>query len=170
MNHKTKGFTLVEMLIVLLLIGVFAAFSIQIGRSVIQRTSSVNIVNSFISDVNGIKQAAIKENRYYAIAFNADGVSYRIQRQTTVGNLTNWTDVSTNKPGNGKEFFDKSIVSGAWQGLAVSPIGMVYNLPIAAGAFPASQNLTFRLPGRKAGTYDYPKNIIIYSNGGIKID
>jgi prepilin-type N-terminal cleavage/methylation domain-containing protein len=170
MNSKIKGFTLIELLIVIALIGIFAVISIQVGRSIIQRTSSSSAINAFVSDLNSIKQSAIKENRYYAISFNADGISYTIQRQTTIGNLANWTDISTKKPLDGKEFFDKAIITGAWRGLAVNPIGMVFTLPIAAGAVPMSQNLTFRLRGRTPGTYDFRKNILIYSNGGIKIE
>lgn len=173
MNPKMRGFSLIELLVVTALIGIMAVISIQIGRSVIQRTSSINAVNSFISDVTSIKQSAAKENRYFAISFNADGVSYTIQRQTNIGDLANWTDISTVKPLDGKEFFDKSIVSGAWSGFAINPIGMVYNLPFASATTagsPASQNLNFRLPGRIPGKYDYNKNILIYSNGGIKIE
>lgn len=170
MNQKIRGFSLVEVLVVTILIGIMAVVSIQIGRSVIQRTSSISAVNSFISDVNSIKQSAAKENRYFAISFNTDGVSYTIQRQTNIGDLANWTDISTIKPLEGKEFFDKTIVSSAWRGFAINPLGVVYSLPIAAGAVPASQNLNFRLPGRTPGKYDYNKNILIYSNGGIKIE
>jgi prepilin-type N-terminal cleavage/methylation domain-containing protein len=170
MNSKINGFTLIELLVVIALIGIIAVISIQVGRSVLQRTSSSSAINTFVSDLSSIKQSAIKENRYFAISFNADGVSYTIQRQTNIGDLTNWTDISTQKPLEGKEFFDKAIVTGAWRGFAINPIGIVFNLPIAAGAVPMSQNLTFRLPGKTPGTYDYIKNILIYSNGGIKIE
>jgi len=170
MNSKTHGFSLIEVLVVTAIIGVMAVVSIQIGRSVIQRTSSVSAINTFVSDVSSIKQSAAKENRYFAIMFNADGVSYKIQRQTNIADFTTWTDISTVKPLEGKEFFDKTIVAGAWKGFAINPIGMVYNLPVAIGAAPASQSLNFRLPGRNPGTYEFSKNILIYSNGGIKID
>jgi prepilin-type N-terminal cleavage/methylation domain-containing protein len=165
MNPKTRGYTLVEMLLVLIMIGMIAAVSIIAGRSVIQRTSFTNAVNMLIADVSQIKQSAVKENRYFAIRFNTDGASYTIQRQTTIGILTNWTDISTSLPLDGKECFDKTIVTGSWQGFAVNPMGMVYTLPITAG--PASQNFNFYI--KNNNQKDYEKNVLIYANGGIKI-
>jgi len=164
MKPKSSGYSLIELLLVIILTAILATISITIGRNVLQRTSSTDVVNRFIADVNLIKQSASKENRYYAISFNADGVSYTIQKQTTIGVLTSWTSVSTVKPLDGKEFYDKTVLTG---GFAVNPIGLVYTLPI--GTSPASQSFNFRLPGRIPGTYDYNKNILIYSNGGIKI-
>ncbi len=89
MNLKTKGFSLIELLVIIALIGIIAVVTIQIGRSAIQRTSSTRAINMFISDVSSIKQLAAKENRYFAISFNADGVSYTIQEQTNIGDLAN---------------------------------------------------------------------------------
>jgi prepilin-type N-terminal cleavage/methylation domain-containing protein len=166
MRPKSSGYSLVELMLVIILTAILATISITIGRNVLQRTSSTDVVNKFIADVNFIKQSASKENRYYAISFNADGVSYTIKKQTTIGVLINWTDVSTVKPLDGKEFYDKTVLTG---GFAVNPIGLVYTLPIGTSP-PASQSLNFRLPGRIPGTYDYNKNILIYSNGGIKIE
>lgn len=167
MNNKRFGFTLIEMLVVISIIGIIVVLSLQFGRSVIQRTSSANAINMLISDISSIKQSAVKENRYFAIRFNADGTSYIIQRQTTIGVLTNWTDISTIKPLDGKECFDPAIVAGAWKGFAINPMGVVYSLPIAAGAVPASQNFNFYV--KHSGEKDYNKNILIYANGGIKI-
>jgi prepilin-type N-terminal cleavage/methylation domain-containing protein len=167
MNPKTRGYTLVEMLLVTIIIGVIAMVSIIAGRSVIQRTSFTNAVNMLIADISSIKQSAAKENRYFAIRFNADGASYKIQRQTTIGNLDNWTDISTMLPLEGKECFNKAIVTSAWQGFAINPMGIVYTLPIAAGAAPASQN--FYLYVKHLNKTDYNKNVLIYANGGIKI-
>ena len=166
MNPKTRGYTLVELLLVLIMIGMIAVVSIIAGRSVIQRTSYTNAVNMLIADVSQIKQSAVKENRYFAIRFNADGASYTIQRQTTIGDLANWTDISTSLPLDGKECFDKTIVAGPWQGFAINPMGMVYNLH-EIGAGPKSQN--FNLYIKNNNQKDYEKNILIYANGGIKI-
>lgn len=168
MNRKTRGYTLIELLLVLIMIGVIAVVSIIAGRSVIQRTSSTNAINMLISDISSIKQSAVKENRYFAIRFNTDGASYTIQRQTTIGDLTHWADISTVMPLDGKECFNKAIVTTTWQGFAINPMGVVYNLTsTATSAVPTSQNFNFYI--KNIGKKNYDKNILIYANGGIKI-
>ncbi len=171
--QKRSGFSVVELLIVLTLAGIFAVVSIMVGKNVLQRANATAAINSFVADVSLIKQLASKENRYYAIGFMSTGASagkaYQIQRQTTIGDLANWTVISTKTPIEGKEFFDSSMITGSWKGFAVSPLGMVYNLPIGAGAVPTTQSFPFRLAGTSTPSGDYPVRIMIYSNGGVKI-
>jgi prepilin-type N-terminal cleavage/methylation domain-containing protein len=172
MKQKKSGFTLVEMLVVMLFIGIMTVLSVSIGKSIMQRTSYTNAVNTLVSDISLIKQLAAKENRYYAIEFLNDGASYKIERQTTIGNLANWTDVSTIQPLDGAPCFDGTIVTGAWKGFAINPMGVVFTLPFPAApatVVPASQNFYFHIINKHSGQTDYRKNIQIYSNGGIKI-
>jgi prepilin-type N-terminal cleavage/methylation domain-containing protein len=165
MIRKNDGFTLIELLLVVALVGIMVVMSVTISRNVIHQASHANGVNQLVADISSIKQSAAKENRYFAIRFNTDSTSYTIRRQTKIGVLTGWDDVSTVQPLDGKVCFDTTVVTG----FAVSPMGMVYSFPVTAA--PQSQNIDFIAQEGKGSAIKiiYKKKITIYSNGGIQI-
>lgn len=169
MKAKNSGFTLIELLVVIGLVAVIVVMSISIGKGSIQRAAHANAVNMLISDISSVKQQAIKENRYFAIEFDSSGASYSIQRQTTVGNISTWTKISDVTPLDGDIFFDASKITGSWKGFAINPMGVVYDLPLVAGATPKSQQFSFFSKNKRSGVVTYQKTFIVYANGGIKI-
>jgi prepilin-type N-terminal cleavage/methylation domain-containing protein len=171
MMRKESGFSLIELLVVLAIVGVITVMTVSISRNAIQQNSNASGINQIIADIASIKQSAVKENRYFAMRFNATGTSYSIQRQTTIGNLANWTHVTTIQPLDGGIFFDTALLTTTWRGFAINPLGMVYSLTstgISAG--PESKNFNFISKKRNNSTeIIYSKNIQVYSNGGMKI-
>jgi prepilin-type N-terminal cleavage/methylation domain-containing protein len=169
MKQKNPGFTLIELLVVMGVLAVVLVITISIGRSAINKTAHANAMNILIADISSVKQLAVKENRYFAIEFNSNGTSYSVQRQTTIGNIANWTKISETQPLDGDEFFDKTIVTGTWKGFAINPMGVVFDLPLVAGAAPKSQQFSFYVKDKPTGKIAYTRSFLVYSNGGIKI-
>jgi prepilin-type N-terminal cleavage/methylation domain-containing protein len=156
------GYTFIEVMIALGILAVMIVLSLSVGRSIAQKSSITSVVNQFMADFNYAKQLASLENRYVTVIFNADGCSYQIRTQNTVGDLGNWTVAKTVEPLEGKECFNGSAV----QNFAVNSLGEVFHFPIAS-SMPAPVTLTFYVMYTPQGVIDYQKNVKIYPYGGI---
>lgn len=162
---KNDGYSLLQLLIALGVMGILVVISLSVGRSAIQKSSFSSGINQVVADFNYAKQLAAQQNRYVAFVFDPDGRKYRIMSQTTVGDLNNWTNVKDVEPLSGKEFFDGSSIPS----FAVNSLGEVFDYPVASSV-PATVNLTFFIKFDARGEVDYQKNIKIYPSGGIKIE
>jgi len=164
---KNQGFTVIELLVVLALMGIVLTMTITIGRSAMQKSSFNGAVNKFVSDFSYAKQLALRENRYVMLDFDPNGKLYTIKKQATIGDTDtdNWDIVKQEEPMSDKDFFDGS----SSQDFAVNSVGEVFTCPLAANPQPTQISLSFFVKNRVNGTVDYQKNVIIYAYGGIKI-
>lgn len=174
-KKKSNGFTILEMMIALIIIGIFVALSLSIARTAIERSSFTTAINQFVSDFYYAKQLAARENRYVAIIFNADGRSYGLRIQPSMASNPENTgeydplpnpDYGRNhvEPMHDKQFFE-DVTS-----FAFSPTGVIRRYPVDLDTAPISFSLTFLRETRVPGEKDFKKKIQVYPSGGIKID
>lgn len=167
---KNKGFSLVELLVALLIFGIFVAVSIALGRNAIQRASIIKTVNNFLADFSYLKQSAARENRYFALEFNNLGTSYTIYKQRTIGDLDTMDEVKFVTPLDGTEFFSSTDV----QHFAVNSVGEVFAYdPTGSPRIDTSQvtgrQLLFAIRSKGGEGMQYQRRITIYPSGGINV-
>lgn len=166
---KKSGFTVVELLVVLLLLGVLVVLTMGIGESVTSNSRITGLINNFLADFSSAKLLASAENRYVSITFSNDGRSYTLQKQTDVSDYTTWTLVKTVTPFSDRPFFDTDAVSD----FAINSTGEVRALPIVINSSPVNVNLVFyiRKGGGTAGDeIAYRRTIQIFPYGGLKVE
>lgn len=172
---KKRGFTVVEMLVALAIMGILVVLSFQVGRSSLQRASITAAINGFVADFNYARQLASRENRYVAFDFDVEGTegaSYTIRILKGISldpSLeTSYTDEKTNSPMNGEPCF-----SGATD-FAVNSMGVVRKYPVDITSNPVSVTINFFKikGGAGSGTTikEYERFITIFPTGGIKIE
>lgn len=163
-----RGFTVVELLVILAILAVVVSFSLRLGESVTANSRITGLINNFLADYNSAKLLASTENRYVAITFSADGRSYTLHRQTDITDYTGWTEVKTVTPFSDRPFFTPGEVSD----FAVNSVGQVRLLPINIALPPDNVALTFfiRKGSGDAGEIAYRRSIQIFPYGGLKVE
>ncbi|MCX6583169.1 MAG: prepilin-type N-terminal cleavage/methylation domain-containing protein [Candidatus Aminicenantes bacterium] len=167
-KKKNRGFTILELMITLVILGIFAALSVSIARTAVERASFTTAINQFVSDFYFSRQLAARENKYVAIVFNNNGRSYTMRiLNSMIANPeleANYIELKEVEPMPEKQFF-AGVTS-----FAFSSTGVIRAYPVDLDAAPASFSLTFlretSLPGEKG----FEKTIQVYPSGGIKID
>jgi Tfp pilus assembly protein FimT len=167
--RKKSGFSIVELLVILLVLGVIVVLTLRVGESVTANSRITGLINNFLADFSAAKLLASTENRYVAITFSADGRSYTLQKQTDVSNYVNWTLVKTVTPFSDRAFFDTGSVSD----FAINSTGAVRALPININDNPVNVTLVFyirRGGGAASDPIAYQRTIQIFPYGGLKVE
>jgi type IV fimbrial biogenesis protein FimT len=73
-----KGFTLLEMLIIITIIGIIAAMTYPAFNSMVANYRLRNVAFELLTDINKAKIEAIKRNAFVSFNFNTDNNSYII--------------------------------------------------------------------------------------------
>ena len=168
MTNK-RGFTIVELLITMFMLAVLVVMVARIGENVSASSRMTGLINNFLADFSQAKLIASAENRYVAITFSPDGLSYIISRQTDITDLTAWSPVKTVKPFSNRVFFSASGVSD----FAINSTGEIRPLPIDLTQSPSGTTLKFYMrKGRGASTdaVVYNRTIQILPYGGLKVE
>lgn len=168
---KKSGFTVVELLVVLVLLAVLVVLTLRVGESVTANSRITGLINNFLADFSAAKLLASTENRYVAITFSNDGRSYTLQKQTDVSDFTSatWEQVKAVTPLSDGSFFTAGTISD----FAVNSTGIVRVLEaddsIDISSNPANVTLAFYI--RKGdGTIAYQRTIKIFPYGGLKVE
>jgi len=166
---KKSGFTVVELLIVLLLLGIIVVLTLRVGESVTANSRITGLINNFLADFSQAKLLASSENRYVAITFSSDGRSYSLQKQNDVSDFSTWTQVKTVTPLSEGAFF----TAGAFSDFAVNSTGVVRLVDsggtVYPGSNPANVTLVFYIRKRD-GSIAYRRTIQIFPYGGLKVE
>jgi len=163
--HKKRGLSLIELLVVIFFMSIVLTMTISLGRNVTQKSYFSEALNTFVADFAYAKQMAARENRFILIDFDADGRSYNLMRQTTIGDVNNWNQVKTVRAMEGKVFFD----GVGMQDFVVNSMGEVYDFPLGANPQPTQVILGFFVKDA-SGSVDYQATVNIYGYGGIKVE
>jgi prepilin-type N-terminal cleavage/methylation domain-containing protein len=166
---KKSGFTVVELLVTMLMLAVLVVMVARIGENVTANSRISGLINNFLADFSQAKLIASSENRYAAITFSPDGLSYTISKQTDITDLTTWTPVKTVKPFSDRTFFISSSVSD----FAVNSTGEVRPLPIDLTQSPSGISLRFFIrkgSGLLTDAIAYDRTIQILPYGGLKVE
>ncbi|MDQ1349810.1 MAG: Prepilin-type N-terminal cleavage/methylation protein [Acidobacteriota bacterium] len=167
-KKKNNGFTILELLITLVIVGIFAALSVSIARTAVARASFTTAINQFVSDFYFARQLAARENKYVAIVFNNNGRSYTMRiLNSLIANPeleANYIILKEVEPMPEKQFFE-GVTS-----FAFSSTGVIRSYPVDLDAAPASFSLTFLRETSGAGEKDFKKTIQVYPSGGIQIE
>jgi type II secretion system protein H len=81
--ESKRGFSLVELMIVIAMIGIIAAIAAPSYQSYTRKTNFKSAVRELTSDLFQAKEMGISENRNFRISFTVDGSTYSIQRETS---------------------------------------------------------------------------------------
>lgn len=164
---KNRGFSILELLITIAIMGALIVLGLNVGRSALQRSDFNAAINGFIADFSYARQLAARENRYVAIVFDSDGRFYTIRVQRGIGldltDTNSYSDDKTVEPLNGEVFFSKTT------DFAVNSMGIIRAYPVDLTAVP----ITITLQCQKktsSGTLDYKNTLTIFPSGGIKIE
>lgn len=171
MKNK-RGFTVVEMLITMAIVGVFIALSLRLGNQVIQKATLTSAINQFMADFNYAKLLASRENRYVAFRFDAEGTRYSILEQREVGadpsQEDSYTEKKTCQPMDGVPCFQDTT------NFAINSMGQIYQYPVSLVSTPISISMKFFKAKAGSSYYDpnidILKTIVIFPTGGIKIE
>jgi Tfp pilus assembly protein FimT len=167
--RKKSGFSLVELMVILLVLGVIVVLTLRIGESVTANSRITGLINNFLADFSAAKLLASTENRYVAITFSADGRSYTLQKQTDVTNPAAWTLVKTVTPFSDRSFFDAGGVSD----FAINSTGEVRAVPLVANSNTINVTLSFYIRkggGTASDPIAYKRTIQIFPYGGLKVE
>lgn len=162
---KKSGFTVVELLVVLMLLSILVVLTLRISDSVTANSRITGLINNFLADFSQAKLLAAGENRYVSISFSAAGTSYTIQKQTDVSDYTGWTLVKTVRPLSDKTFYNLANVSN----FAINSTGEVRTLPINIALSPTPVTLVFHVLDNR-GNIAYQRTIQIFPYGGLKVE
>ena len=168
-----RGFSLVELLVVMIVAGVLLMISINIASSVITRSRFAGAVNKIVADIAYAKELASKENRWVKIDFQSDGRTYTIEKQKVIGDLTQFELVKRRQPLEGRMFFTPGGTDVI--DFAVNSRGEVKK--VADLTNPTSQPSEIILTvwsrsgdGSLSNPIIYQRRIRIYPYGGIKVE
>ena len=171
---KNKGFTLVEMLIVIAIFGLIAVMVATISPAIAQRSRMNRATNELVSDLNMAKQLASTENRFVAVDFSTDGRSYTIRKlkeflfNPDPMKLTDddiWVHVKTAKPLDGDQFFN----AAAMTDFAFNSTGET-RLFDADNPDPTLITLSIFIKKRRSNDLEHTKQIKVYPYGGIRVE
>jgi len=165
-----RGFSLVELMVVLVIAGVLLMMSIGIADSVIRRSEFSGAITSLVADITQAKQIAARDNRYVAVIFNTDNRSYTLRVQENITSTTSWRDLRTVRALDGKVFFDSS--SSTVKNFAVSSTGEVREYPLNLSAPPTQISLAFFIRKNEVDGSPrvYERTVRIFPYGGIKVE
>lgn len=172
MKNK-KGFSVVELMITLMILGILIVMIGSTGKDAIQRSSFTSAVNGFVADLDMARQLAARENRYVAFDFNETGTSYTMKVQQRVGvspkNENNYDQVKVVSPLDGEQFVEYP------RDFAVNSEGFTMAYPVDPAAGPISVDLRFIKKKSREATaydqnYDYTRKVLIFPSGGIQIE
>lgn len=90
--RNTKGITLTELMIVSAIIGVLFTLSFPLVNRTIARGRLKDAARDLYFDMQTVRMRAIKENRAFAIQFDASGNSYKVIRDRGVDGQWNTAD------------------------------------------------------------------------------
>lgn len=171
---KNKGFTTIELLVTIAILGIIVVMVATISPSIIQRTKLNGVVNELLSDLNMAKQIASSENRYVMIDFSDDGSFYTLRKQhdpmvfdiSDVEDENIWQTIKKVRPLDDAKFFE----TGGVTDFALSSTGQTRLLD-EFNPDPAQITLEICVKKRQvSGDVDYIKKIIVYPYGGIKLE
>jgi len=168
MKNKS-GFSVVELLVVLVILSVIVVLTLRVGESVTANSRITGLINNFLADCSSAKLLASTENRYVSITFSPDGRSYSLSKQTDVSDYNSWTPVKTVTPFTDRGFFDSAGVSD----FAVNSTGEVRSLPININNNPENVTLVFFIRKGRGGADEpivYQRTIRIFPYGGLKVE
>ena len=168
---KNKGFTVVELLVTIAILGAMVIMVATMSPAVGQRSKLNRIVNKLLADINFAKQQASSENRYIAIGFSVKGTSYTLYRQedtmnfnSDLGSTDDWTKIKSVSPLEGETFFKSANMTD----FAISSTGEVRTLDSEE---PTHITLTiFKKKEKYSTNIAYSKKIYIYPYGGIRLE
>jgi len=167
---KIRGFTLLETLVTLAVLGVFVVLSINFSRSSVQRASFNVAFNQFVADFYYTRQLAARENRYAGIIFNNNGASYdiviqrEIQTPPTTADPNTYVIKKTVFPLDGEEFFDGNTTTN----FALNSTGLVRAIPVITDSAPIQFSLNFFKKYKDSIVFE--RIMRVYPSGGIKIE
>jgi prepilin-type N-terminal cleavage/methylation domain-containing protein len=173
---KNKGFTMVELLIVISVFGIVVAMVATISPSVARRSKMNRAANELIADINLAKQLASAESRYVAVDFSDTGTFYTIRKQVNVISFNAddddlddesfWAIVKEGRPLDGDVFFKPEDITD----FAFSSTGKT-RLFDADKPDPTLITINVFIKKKSgAGGMDFVKEIKIYPYGGIRIE
>lgn len=173
MRYKNnKGFSVVELITTLFIMGLLLVFVAKMGRSNVQRAEFTSAVNGFLADLSLVRELAAKKNRYVAIDFSPDGTMYDIRIQDLVSQSMQDDNSIIHKtvtPLKGERFVEYP------KDFMLNSSGHVYNYPKSStDPDPVDISLRFiKLADESGGivqtNYDYNKTLNIFPSGGIQI-
>ena len=168
-----RGFSLVELLVVMIVAGVLLLISINIASSVITKSRFSGGVNKIIADIAYAKELASKENRWVRIHFHSDGKTYTIEKQKIIGDLNQFEVVKKRQPMEGRIFFNPG--STDVTDFAVNSRGEVKKASDLTNPTSQPAEIILTVWSREGdGSLSHPiiyqRKIRIYPYGGIKVE
>jgi prepilin-type N-terminal cleavage/methylation domain-containing protein len=106
-NNKIKGFTLIETLIVVVIIGIITGLSIPSWFSFVNRQRMKAVNNDLIQSLLDVQNKARQDSTAYTIEFRYQTTDKKIEQVTYIGNPTedqsdipeaNWQELETQYP------------------------------------------------------------------------
>ena len=169
MKNENRGYTVVQLLLVIAIFSAFTVMLLNVSKSAIQQSDFSSAVNNFVSDFSYAKQYAIKENCFVLFDFDADGQSYTIRTLASGEETDEWDVILRErnvKPIKGQQFFNGSTV----RSFVLNSLGEVLSFPMKSNKQPVLIKLTFFKRNGDIDTADFQKTVNIFPSGGIKIE
>lgn len=164
-KKNNKGFSAVELMVALVIVGLVTALAIKFTSSASARAGFIDTLNQFVADYSYARQLASKTNRYVAIVFNATGEYYDIMTQKNTGNYEVFELHRRVTPKLGTQFYDKANMPS----FTINAMGMVRDYPINSASSIQNFILEFFQTNTSGSLYLYKRKILIYGTGGIKV-
>ncbi|ADV68249.1 type II secretion system protein [Deinococcus maricopensis] len=119
-THRTQGFTLQELLIVMFIVGIIATLTLGSMQRLNRTTQLRAAATQFASDLNRIRSAATTQNQNTSLTLNSTGTAYTMQfaGQTQTVNLPSGFTVQGVQDS-----------SGSWVAAASSQWKVAYSAP-----------------------------------------
>jgi len=174
--RKNKGFSLVELLVTILVIGIIAAIGMTLNRDTVRKTDVAAAFNTFLSDYNFARQLAARENRIVAFHFHDDGYTYSIMKLRAITqdatSTASYETIKTISPVGKPERFIEGTTGGALD-FSINSMGMIQDYPINAANPSPKMVLYFYAKASSSSSYAAPvfvKRMTIFPSGGYKIE
>ncbi len=172
---NNKGFSLIELLIVMALAVVLMAMAMSIGSRAIKNAAYSGAVNRLLAEISYVKQLAARENRYVLFEFKDDGRSYSIKRQVDISNPNTFNDVVRNgsffEDGAAglDEFYDKNLADT--YSFVVNSMGMVFKKSdiTGGGSNPIPHDVKVNVSFKNNGRVTERDRIVISPSGGVNV-
>jgi len=172
---NNKGFSLIELLIVMALAVILMAMAMSIGSRAVKNAAYSGAVNRLLAEVSFVKQLAARENRYILFEFKNDGRSYSIKRQVDISNPNTLTDTVKNgsffEDGAAglDEFYDKNLADG--YSFVVNSMGMIFKKSdiTGGGANPSPSPIIINVSFKDNGRVTERDRITISPSGGVNV-